>query len=259
MIYVDEALIVRRWRRYGADRLYVTGDSGARLGCVDLQSGEVIVDEPLAEDGVRRAVQAYLRADVTELVLPLTIDRLSGTLDPLDEHALLGGDLEIDLYGGRRERGGSVRSRLDRLGDEGWQVVHNVPLGRQGTVVEHLMLGPGGIFTVTERAGPGNRTRVDRRTITIDGKPASYLRDSRLEAARVQGLLRSAVGSQLSVRAVLVLQGILEMAPDARPEDVIVVARHEVPGIFRNLPERLEAPRVDAIAAIARQRTTWSR
>jgi hypothetical protein len=258
MVHVEEALIVRRWRRYGADRLYVTGESGARLGCVDLQSGEVIVDQPAAEAGVRRAAQAYLRADVTELVLPSGLDRRVGSLDVLDAPVVPASPAGA-AESAPRERGGSVRTRLDRLTQEGWQVVHGVPLGRQGTVVDHLLLGPGGIFTVTERAHPGRRVRVARRSIEVDGRPVPYLRDARLEAARVQGLLRSAVGSQLSVRAVLVLQGILETCPDAQPEEALVVARHDVPGVFRGLPERLEAPRVDAVAAIARQRTTWQR
>lgn len=248
---------MRRWRRYGADRLYVTGESGARLGCVDLQSGEVIVDQPAAEAGVRRAAQAYLRADVTELVLPFSLDKHVGSLDALDGPPVQPSGSPAPS--GRRERGGSVRTRLDRLTQEGWQVVHGVPLGRQGTVVDHLLLGPGGIFTVTERAHPGRHVRVGRRSIEVDGRPVPYLRDVRLEAARVQGLLRSAVGSQLGVRAVLVIQGDLDVCPDAQPEEALVVARHDVPGIFRDLPERLEAPRVDAIAAVARQRTTWQR
>jgi len=67
------------------------------------------------------------------------------------------------------------------------------------------------------------------------------------------------VGSPLTVHAVLVLQRIVDMAPGERPDDVLVMARSDVPGSFLNLLERIEPPRVDAIAAIARQRTTWSR
>jgi hypothetical protein len=251
---VEETLIVRRWRRFGADRLYVTAESGKRVGVVDLQSGEVSVDMPVLEEGVRRAAQAYLRSDVTELVLPFgsTVDlALMEALD--DEDA--GG--EGDPHAG--ERGGSVRGRLERLTQEGWHVVHAVPLGRQGTVVEHLLIGPGGIFSITSHAHPGVLIRIHDRTIDVDGRPVPYLRDARLEATRVQGVLRSAVGSELSVRAVLVLQGIVEMRTDAQPEDALVVARHDIPGVFRRFPGRLEPARVDAVAAIARQRTTWAR
>ena len=45
---MEQALIVRRWRRYGADRLYVTADTGAPLGSVDLATGQVA---PAAPDG----------------------------------------------------------------------------------------------------------------------------------------------------------------------------------------------------------------
>ncbi|MCC2307503.1 nuclease-related domain-containing protein [Cellulomonas chengniuliangii] len=250
---MTEALIVRRWRRYGADRLYVTAESGARVGCVDLQSGEVIVDEPILEAGVRKAAQAYLRSYVTELVLPFQVE---GGLEELDELRALDGDV---YEPGVRTRASSVRVRLDALTTQGWHVVHSVPLGRQGTVVDHLLIGPGGIFTVRECAHPGQHIVVRKRTMTVDGEPVAYQRDARLEASRVQALLRAAVGSQLTVRAVLVLQGIVDMAPGERPDDVLVMARSDVPGSFLNLLERIEPPRVDAIAAIARQRTTWSR
>jgi hypothetical protein len=251
---VDEALIVRRWRRFGADRLYVTAESGQRVGVVDLQSGEVSVDLPVLEEGVRRAAQAYLRSDVTELVLPFGLADDLAALDAMDGAA-------DDAEAGTRlgERGGSVRVRLERLTQEGWHVVHAVPLGRQGTVVEHLLIGPGGIFSVTAHAHPGEHIHIHDRTIDVEGRAVPYLRDARLEATRVQGVLRSAVGSELSVRAVLVLQGILDMVPGTQPEDALVVARHDVPRVFRRFPERLEAARVDAIAAIARQRTTWAR
>jgi hypothetical protein len=250
-VRVNEALTVRRWRRFGADRLYVTADNGMRVGVVDLQSGEVSVDLPVLEDGVRRAVQAYLRADLAELVLPFDAALELAALDGFDP-----GDPSTD----RRERGGSVRTRLERLTAEGWQVVHAVPLGRQGNVVEHLIVGPGGIFTVREHAHPGVRISVDGRTIEVDGQPVSYLRDARLEAGRVQRLLREAVGSQLTVKAVLVLQALLDTdESDGPPADALLVERHDVPGVFRTFPERLEPARIDAIAAIARQRTTWAR
>ncbi|NKY12600.1 hypothetical protein HGA09_19685, partial [Cellulomonas hominis] len=72
---MEQALIVRRWRRYGADRLYVTADTGAPLGSVDLATGRVALQPGAAdaagvEAAVRRAAQEYLRADLPELVVP---------------------------------------------------------------------------------------------------------------------------------------------------------------------------------------------
>lgn len=243
---VDEVLTVRRWRRYGADRLYVTHETGKQVGSVDLQSGEVVADDPVLEERVRRAAQAYLRSDVPELVLPVTSELAS-----LD--ALAGADA------GRVSRGSSVTARLDRLADEGWQAVHDVPLGRQGTVVEHLLVGPGGLFTVSERDHHGSHVLAAARTMHVDGRAVAYLRDARLEAARVQGLLQSVGCTGVAVRAVIVVTGDLERDVHDPPQDALVVARHEVPNVFRRLPVRLDAARVSAIAQLARRRTTWVR
>ncbi len=253
---MDEVLTVRRWRRYGADRLYVTHETGARVGSVDLQSGEVVADDPVLEARVRRAAQAYLRGYVPELVLPVTSELASlDALEVAGVEAWLGEGREL----ARGERGSPVGVRLDRLADEGWQAVHDVPLGRQGTVVEHLLIGPGGICTISERRHPGSIVRVSARTMHVDGRAVPYLRDARLEASRVQGLLQSAGCAGVSVRAVLVVTGELDRDVHHPPADALVIARHEVPNAFRRLPERLDAARVSAITQVARRRTTWVR
>jgi hypothetical protein len=260
---VEDVLTVRRWRRYGADRLFVTQETGARVGSVDLQSGEVVVDDPHFESGLRRAAQAYLRADVAELAMTLPT-QATGSLDPADEAALqawLGGaDWDtIDLAAIRGERGSSVRTRLERLGDEGWQVVHDVPLGRQGSLVEHLLIGPAGIFTLAERKHPGQRVVVEGRTLEVDGRSMSYLRDARLEATRVQGALLAAACAAITVRGVVVVQGDLEVRTVQPQHDAFVISRQDVQAVFRAMPVRLDPARIAAIAHVARQRATWSR
>ncbi|MDQ0375136.1 nuclease-related domain-containing protein [Cellulomonas humilata] len=260
---MEDVLTVRRWRRYGADRLYVTQESGARVGSVDLQSGEVVVDDPQHEAGLRRAAQAYLRADVAELAMSLPTSG-AGALDPVDESALqawLGGDDwdTINLAAIRGERGSSVRTRLERMGDEGWQVVHDVPLGRQGSMVEHLLIGPAGIFTVAERRHPGQRIVVEGRTLVVDGRSMSYLRDARLEATRVQGALLAAACAAITVRGVVVVHGDLEVRSVQPQHDAFAIARQDVQTVFRAMPVRLDPARIMAIAHVARQRATWSR
>ncbi|WP_315094613.1 nuclease-related domain-containing protein [uncultured Cellulomonas sp.] len=259
---MEDVLTVRRWRRYGADRLYVTRGTGARVGSVDLQSGEVVVDDPLLEGRLRRAAQAYLRADVTELAMTVPAPGV-GALDPVDESALqawLGGDDwdTIDLAAIRGERGSSVRTRLERMADEGWQVVHDVPLGRQGSLVEHLVVGPGGIFTVAERRHAGQHVVVEGRTLRVDGCSTSYLRDARLEAARVRDALLAAACAAVNVRGVVVVQGELEMRTVQPGHDAFAISRQDLQTVFRALPVRLDPARIAAIAHVARQSSTWS-
>lgn len=234
---VDESLIVRRWQRYGADRLFVTGDSGARVGSVDLRSGEVTVDLPVFEDGLRRAAQAFLRSDADELVLPLP--------ESVD-------DLSVDS--------GPVGSRLDRLTGIGWHVQHNVPMGRQGDVVEHLLIGPGGVYTVTVRSHLRTHVTIDRHTIRVDDRPVSYLRDARLEAHRAEKLLADAVGSQVVVRPVVVLETVapVNLSAVTMPDDVLVLQGWDVPGVFPRVPDRLSAELVSKLVVAARARSTWA-
>ncbi len=251
---VESGFVVRRWRRYGADRLYVTGETGVPVGSIDLQSGAVTVEAPAAEQAVRRAAQAYLRADLPELQLPRSDD--SG--------GLLGSEASAD---GAGAGSASVGGRVDALAAEGilaaegWHVLRDVPVGRQGSVVE-LLVGPGGIFTLSRLAA--GRARLAGRSFTVEGRPSSAAWLARLEAARVQALLRTAVGSALSVRGVLVVEGalaVVEPVEDvlASAEDVLVVAAADVPEVFRVFAGRLEQARADAIAGMARHRATWGR
>ncbi len=253
---MDDLLTVRRWRRYGADRLYVTQDSGRPVGSVDLQSGEVVAADPAMESELRRAAQEFLRADVAELVLPAATVRAQEDLRRLDAavEEWLG---KSALAGSSAQRGSSVGQRLDRLAEEGWETVHDVPLGRQGTLVEHLLIGPGGLFTVTERRHPGERVRARGRTVTVSGRPVNYLRDSHLEAARTQDRLMAAGCAQIHVRGVLVLQGELDLDVSIGPSDPLAVPRNEVPAVFRRMTPVLDDARVAALAKVARRRSTW--
>jgi hypothetical protein len=250
---VDHVLTVRRWQRYGADRLYVTQENGRPAGSVDLQSGEVSATDPLLEAEVRRAAQAYLRSDLPEVVLPSQRSAAPEETEYREWHAAM-----VAWLGGPGEGvPRTVAERLDRLSGEGWETVHDVPLGRQGTCIEHLVIGPGGLFTVTERCHPGQRVVGRGRAMAVDGRPVAYLRDARLEAARTQDRLLAAGCAQIHVRAVLVLQGDLDVDVLTAPSDPLVVARHEVPGLFRRMPVVLDGRRVQALAKVARRAGTW--
>ncbi|HEY0117680.1 MAG TPA: NERD domain-containing protein [Cellulomonas sp.] len=253
---MDDVLTVRRWQRYGADRLYVTHENGLPVGSVDLQSGEVVATDAVLEAQVRRAAQAYLRSDLPEMVVPAQ----RGASPDETEYRELAAAMVAWLGPGVDEsvaRASTIAERLDRLADEGWETVHDVPLGRQGTCVEHLLIGPGGLFTVTERRHPGQSVVGRGRAMTVDGRPVAYLRDARLEATRTQDRLLAAGCAQIHVRAVLVLTGELDVDVLTTPNDPLVVARHEVPGLFRRMPVVVEARGVQALAKVARRATTW--
>lgn len=323
---MEQALIVRRWRRYGADRLYVTADTGAPLGSVDLATGQVALEalpgassvttpasgtpgaaSDLLAEAVRRAAQAYLRADLPEVVVPVAeligpavpaaapavpeASRSRGRrARPAAEGAPEGGSepaprdpaargrhradglvsprADGEQHAWRGELRESLCDRLDRLVLDGWHVLHDVPVGRQGSVVAHLLVGAPGAFAVAGTSRPpapdGDqapdaplRYVLDGRYLSADGCGVPDLRDVRLTAARAGSLLRAAVGSAVTVRGVLVVHGTVEHREPA-PFDALVVPDGSVPEVFATLPQRWTPGRVDAVAAVARRRATWA-
>lgn len=243
-------LTVRRWSRFGADRLVVTQDNGASVGWIDLLSGEVVVDSPDGEVVVRRAAQAYLRADVVELVLPQP-RRASDAFDAF-------GPDEIAAHAavavGHQDEG--VAARLDKLVEAGWLALHDLPVGLQGGLLDHLLIGPGGVYTIRSYAHPGSVACLSRTGIVVNGWPTNYLRDAQLEQARVEHLLGAAAGLVVEVRAVIVLEAVV-FAPSDRPDAAWVVSRDDIPDMFRRVPPVLAATKVEAIRAAAGRRATW--
>jgi hypothetical protein len=57
----------------------------------------------------------------------------------------------------RRDRGATgeehVGGLLDEMADSGWEVIHDASLGRGN--VDHILIGPAGVFTVETKSHPG--------------------------------------------------------------------------------------------------------
>ncbi len=253
---VQAVLTVRRWRRYGADRLYVVAPTGEPMGSVDLVSGQVVVEDAADEHAVRRAAQEYLRADVPELAVPRQRGGPEG-LSPADEELLAAWLGEVgSTTPPRTRREWTTRARLDRLGDTGWTVLHDVRIGLQGSTCQHVAIGPPGAFTITEHGRTEQVVRQDGGTLLVDGEPTSVLRDAALQARRVQRLLRDAGSIQVRVRAVVGV-GRLDPTSRVRPGAPLVVPRRDLPGVLHALPPVLSTAELAVVAKVSRRATTW--
>ena len=56
---------------------------------------------------------------------------------------------------------------------EGWFVFHDVPLGARGPTLDHLVIGPGGVFTLNTKDLSG-AIRVNARSVAHDGRRTSF-------------------------------------------------------------------------------------
>ncbi|MEA2314979.1 MAG: hypothetical protein QOI03_1671 [Solirubrobacteraceae bacterium] len=85
----------------------------------------------------------------------------------------------------RRDRGAAgeehVGRLLEQLRDEGWRVIHDASLGRGN--VDHILIGPAGLFTVETKSHPGP-IRVAR----VHGATLNQVHAQRRLMERVTGL-----------------------------------------------------------------------
>ena len=102
----------------------------------------------------------------------------------------------------RGARGGPVGRLLDKLPD-GWAVLHAVPVGKGDTDIDHVVIGPGGVFTINTKNHSGQKVWVAGRTFMVNGQKQPHLRNAGHEAQRASRLLSAAAGFRVDVVPVI--------------------------------------------------------
>jgi Nuclease-related domain len=148
-----------------------------------------------------------------------------------------------------------VARRLGKLNDA-WRVLHAVPVGDRGADIDHVVIGPGGVFTLNTKNHRGKRVWTAQRSLLVDGQRTDYLRNSRYEATRAARLLSSAAGFDVPVDPVIVVLA-EKLTVKHQPDGVHVVAHDNVAHWLSRLPQRLTPHAVAQIFNVARRDTTW--
>jgi hypothetical protein len=89
-----------------------------------------------------------------------------------------------------------VAGKLALLND-GWTVLHSVPVGRGTTDIDHIAISDAGVFTINTKYSPGRDVWVAGRNLLIDGHKQSHVFSALSEARRASELLSRA--TQLTV------------------------------------------------------------
>jgi hypothetical protein len=172
------------------------------------------------------------------------------------------------LVGGRREEASwrmgaegeeKVAARLARLTrrDRRWRSLHALPVGGRSSEIDHVVVGPGGIFTLNAKHHPGARVSVTGEVVTVNGERAPYVRTARHEAERASRLLSAAVGAPVPVVPVIVFVGARDVDVHEEPDGVGVTFRLGLVRWLQSRPETLDADFADAVYGAARQPATW--
>lgn len=154
----------------------------------------------------------------------------------------------------------AVAKRLRVLGDR-WKVLHAVPVGDHGSDVDHVVIGPGGVYTLNTKHHPDASVWVAGDTVMVSGRRVPYVRNSRFEARRVAALLSGALGGlPVTATGLVVVMGAREgFTVKSQPDDgrVVVLTRRAVAGWLGERPVRLTDGQVEALFAVARRPDTW--
>lgn len=93
---------------------------------------------------------------------------------------------------------------LEKLGPD-WLVLHSVPFGSADTDIDHLIVGPRGIFTLNTKHHRGASIWIVDSHMRVDNIPNQYLKASVGEAKRVAERLKRKTGLNHEVTPVLVM------------------------------------------------------
>jgi hypothetical protein len=154
----------------------------------------------------------------------------------------------------------AVAAQLARLGAE-WLVLHAIPVGNRGSDIDHLVIGPGGVFTINAKHHPDASIWVGGNTFMVNGQRQPYVRNSRHEAQRASRILTAASGFPVAVTGVIAVMGaqkgftVREQPPGG---DVNVVTRRDLVRWLRRRPSgALKPDQSKALYEAARRSTTW--
>jgi len=147
---------------------------------------------------------------------------------------------------------------LAGLGPE-YTVLHAVPVGAGTSDIDHIVIGPTGVFTVNTKNHSGKKVWVAGRTLMVSGARQPHIRNSVFEAKRAAKLLSQATGQPVAVTPLIVVVDPAELNVKEKPDGVEVLSSRGLLRWFSRRPRLLSAGEAQGIAAAASRPGLWHR
>jgi hypothetical protein len=279
-----ERLIVHRWTKFDHDRLYVQTAGGYKVGYLDRRTGVRVLDDEAWRAAFESAIAGYRDS-------PRTATAPAGGIGVTREPPWT--DLALNQPGQgvrakakelqdeapvatfvNRVLGVHTDERAWRLGDNGevavakelkrldsrWRTLHSIPIGSRDSDIDHVVIGPGGVFTVNSKNHPEANVWIGGDTVLINGHRQPYMRNSRYEAQRTSRFLTAKVGADVPVTGIVAFVGARgSFTIREQPKDGKVVAMGRI-DIYRWLAHRpvvMNESQVSHLYEYARRSSTW--
>ncbi len=123
--------------------------------------------------------------------------------------------------------------------------------------LQHMVVGPGGIYLLNARNHPGAKLFVEGDTFLVNGHDRPYVSFSRVQASTAGELLSRDSGLDLGVTGVIVPIKDRRLTIQQSPDDVEVIERNGLADWLLNQPESMAEQEVVKGFKVARDATSW--
>ena len=149
-----------------------------------------------------------------------------------------------------------VGDMLDNLGPR-WDVLHVVPLDSCERDIDHLVIGPPGVFTITTENFPGQELRVNGETLSVGSRQFDHIRIARELGEGAAERLSTALGRPVEVTPLIVAVTPTKLVLREQPSSVSVVTSRGLLHHLEKLDATLSGADVASISDFADRHSTW--
>ncbi|MDQ1643686.1 MAG: hypothetical protein QOJ90_3037 [Actinomycetota bacterium] len=150
----------------------------------------------------------------------------------------------------------AVGRRLARLGAR-WFVLHAVPVGAGESDIDHVVIGPGGVFTINTKNHAGQAVWVAGSTFLVAGQKQQHIRNAEHEAQRAATLLSASAGLAVPVRPVLAVVDPKQLTIKKKPKVAVVLTARQLPRWLKRRRRVLSQEEVLRVLSVAERPGTW--
>jgi hypothetical protein len=202
-------------------------------------------EEDLANNLPGAGLRAMIRAQEAEHAAPVRwVAKLFGS-------ELSSSEARRGLVGEQR-----VGAVLEPMKAGGWRVLHGVRWP-SGADIDHVVIGPSGVFTVNTKHHPGASVWVRDRVFRVNGRSEDHLRFSETEQRRATKVLRRWCGWPVPVQAVVAVVGARRLDVAFTNPSVLVVDGERLDQELARLPAQLTRLQIESVFSVARHASIW--
>ena len=153
----------------------------------------------------------------------------------------------------------AVGEALSTLGD-GWFVLHALPVGVQGSHVDHvdhIAIGRRGVFIINTTNHAGQAVWASQRAFVVSGIRHPFIRNMEYAMGRAERILGTAAGVPVQVNGILAVAAAKSITVRDTHRDVTVLSIESLVQWLGTRPVALTAEEAGAVARAAALESTW--